>query len=202
MSSRAKSGVNRAKVRVIEVRDSLAKNVALEVELEVREGRVCPDPGRDILLFTVVERHGRNGNVGAAFAKGFGLRKGAIASSLSIPSNNLVAVGTNEDDIWRALSRVNEIQGGLVVVVDGKIVAEVAIPFGGIMSELPADQLIERIWKTEEVVRELGCTFKNPFFTMALTVLSTVPELGLSDRGLVDALRNRIVPVLVEEASP
>ena len=192
--------LKQARVRVIEVSDSLAKNSALEAVLEVRDGRVCADTVRDILHFTVVERHGRNGNVGTAFAKGFGLKKGAIVSSLSIPSNNLVAVGTNEDDIWRGLTRINEMQGGLVVVVEGEIVAEVAIPIGGIMSALPADELIERIWQVEEVVRGLGCTFKNPFFTMALTVLSTVPELGLSDRGLVDALRNRILPVLIEEA--
>jgi adenine deaminase len=187
---------------VIEVRDSEAFNRALDAELPVTDGRVQPEPSRDILAMAMVERYGRNGNVGRAFAKGFGLKRGAIASSLSIPSNNLVAVGTNEEDIWRALAHLEAIQGGFVVVAEGKVLAQVPMPFGGIMSAAPHDGLIVEIRQAEDVARSLGCTLKNPFFTMAQTVLSTLPDLGLTDRGLVNASLGRTVPVLMEEVAP
>jgi adenine deaminase len=187
-----------AKVRVIEVRDSEAFNRALEAELPVVGGNVQPDLGRDMLIMAVVERYRRNGNVGRAFVKGFGLKRGAIASSLSIPSNNLVAVGTNEDDIWRALAHLEEIQGGFVVVDGGKILAQVLLPFGGIMSAEPYDDLVAKIKRADDAARGIGCTLANPFYTMAQTVLSTLPDLGLTDRGLVNASLGRTVPVLVE----
>jgi adenine deaminase len=202
LSVMAKANRSGARARVIEVRDSEAFNRAFEVDLAVADGRVQPDPARDILIISVVERYGRNGNVGRGFVKGFGLKRGAIASSLSIPSNNLVSVGTNEDDIWRALERIEAIQGGFVVVDEGRILAEVPLPFGGIMANTPHAALIGEILRADDAARGLGCTLRNPFYTMAQTVLSTLPDLGLTDRGLVDANRGRTVPVLVEDGSP
>jgi len=194
-------GRSRVKVRVIKVRDGEAFNSAVQAELEVQDGRVQPDPSRDILRIAVVERYGRNGNVGGGFAMGFGLKRGAIATSLSVPSNNLVAVGANEDDLWDAVQRLGKIQGGFVVVAEGRILAEVLLPLGGIMADEPYEDLIANITVAHEAARSLGCTLNQPFFTMAQTVLSTLPELGLTDRGLVNSQIGKTVPVIWEEAN-
>jgi adenine deaminase len=189
----------RARVRVIKVRDAAAFNTAVEAELPVEGGEIQPDVGRDILRMVVVERYGRNGSVGGGFVNGFGLKRGAIATSLSIPSNNIVAVGATEGDLWCAVQRLGENQGGFVVVEEGETVAEVLLPFGGIMAELPFEATIEGITRATEAARRLGCVLEHPFYTMAQTVLSTLPDLGLTDQGLVNSRIGETVPVLLEE---
>jgi adenine deaminase len=192
----------RARVRVIKVKDAAAFNTAVDVELSVVGGEVQPDVSRDILRMVVVERYGRNGNVGGGFVNGFGLKRGAIATSLSIPSNNIVAVGASEEDLWCAVARLGETQGGFVVVEGGRPVAEVPLPFGGIMAECPFEETIEQITRATEAAHRLGCRLPHPFYTMAQTVLSTLPELGLTDQGLVDSTMGKTVPVVLEEAVP
>jgi adenine deaminase len=192
----------RARVRVIKVRDGEAFNSAIEAELPVVEGVVHSDLEQDILRMVVVERYGRNGNVGGGFVQGFGLKRGALASSLSVPSNNLVAVGANEDDLWLAVQRLGENQGGLVVISEGRLLAEVLLSFGGIMAAQPFETLIAEVNAAQEVARSLGCGLKQPFFTMAQTVLSTLPDLGLTDRGLVNSQIGKTVPVVLEGGVP
>jgi adenine deaminase len=196
---RASESARRARVRVIKVKDAAAFNTAIEAELPVVNGEIQPDVDRDILRMVVVERYGRNGGVGGGFVNGFGLKRGAIATSLSVPSNNIVAVGATEDDLWSAVKRLGENQGGFVVVENGRTIAEALFPFGGIMAELPFEQTIERITQAGEAARALGCGLNQPFYTMAQTVLSTLPDLGLTDRGLVNSKIGKTVPVLLEE---
>jgi adenine deaminase len=150
----------------------------------------------------VVERYGRNGNVGGGFVNGFGLKRGAMATSLSIPSNNIVAVGATEEDVWCAVARLGEMQGGFVVVENGMSIAEVPLPFGGIMAENPFEVTIEEITRATQAAHGLGCGLPHPFYTMAQTVLSTLPELGLTDQGLVDSRLGKTVPVVLEEVAP
>jgi adenine deaminase len=199
---RASPTAARARVRVIKVRDAAAFNTAVEAELDVVDGEVQPDVGRDILRMVVVERYGRNGNVGGGFVSGFGLKRGAMATSLSIPSNNIVAVGATEEDLWCAVARLGEIQGGFVVVENGRPIAEVPLPFGGIMAENPFEVTIEEITRATQAAHGLGCGLPHPFYTMAQTVLSTLPELGLTDQGLVDSRLGKTVPVVLEEVAP
>jgi adenine deaminase len=192
--------VSQVEARVIEVEDGDAFNSASTAELPVIEGAVQADVTRDILKIAVVERYGRHGQAGCGFVRGFGLKRGGMATSLSIPSNNIVAVGVTDEDLLLAVEHLKTIQGGFVVVADGAVLADVPLVFGGIMSEEPYETVVEKINIVQCIARDLGCSLLHPFFTMAQTVLSTLPDLGLTDKGLVDARKGEILPVLVESA--
>jgi adenine deaminase len=200
-SVRAPQDATRVKARVLEVMDGDAFNTATNVELEVVDGAVASDVSRDILRIAVVERYGRHGKVGLGFVKGFGLKRGGMATSLSIPSNNIVAVGVTEDDLWQAVQHLGKIQGGFALLADGEVLAEVAMPFGGIMADAPFETVVREIKRGQAAARALGCPLLHPFFTMAQTVLSTLPDLGVTDQGLVNSREGRTVPVLVEQAA-
>lgn len=191
--------VTRATVRVFRVTDQdAAFNTAVEAVLKVSDGLVQPDLENDILKFCVVERYGRNGNVAVGFAQGFGLLRGALAGSTSVPSNNIVAVGTSDNEIWAAVQRLEEIQGGTVVVADGQVLTEVPLPIGGIMAEMPYEKVVEAFTRAQVIAQtSLGCTLKRPFQALAATVLTTLPDLGMTDRGLVDVRTGQFVPVII-----
>src|SRR5262249_17926865 len=117
LALRVAETATKATVRAFRVTDQdAAFNTAVEATLPVVDGEVQPDLEQDVLKFCVVERYGQNGNLAVGFAQGFGLRRGALAASVSVPSNNVVAVGTNDDEIWAAVQHLARIQGGLVVV--------------------------------------------------------------------------------------
>lgn len=196
----APAGRERVKARVIKVIDGDAFNSTLTATLDVSHGLVQPDIANDILKIVVIERYGRGAGVGVGFVRGFGLRRGAIATSLSVPSNNIVAVGVSDDDIWTAIQHLHAIQGGFVTVADGEVLAQMLLPLGGIMAEQPYEEVVAQIQHTQAAARLLGCELIHPFFTMAQTVLSTLPDLGLTDKGLVNARTAQVVPVVIEEA--
>lgn len=188
-----------ARVHVIKARDGAALNQSGIEELQVMDGDVQPDLERDILKMAIIERYGRRGSHTTAFVNGFRLQHGAIATSYSVPSNNIVTVGTNKDDMAIAVEHLAKIQGGFVVVDDGQVLAEVSMRVGGIMSTAPYEEVLADIDKANEAAHTLGCPLQHPFFTMAQTVLSSLPEFGLTDRGLVDVATGKIVDVAVEE---
>ena len=188
-----------ARVRVIKARDGAALNRGSIEELKVLDGDVQPDLERDILKMAIIERYGRRGSHTTAFVNGFHLQRGAIATSYSVPSNNIVTVGTNKDDMAIAVEYLEKIQGGFVVVSDGQVLAEVSMRVGGIMSAAPYEEVLADIDKANDAAHTLGCPLQHPFFTMAQTVLSSLPEFGLTDRGLVDVASGKIVDVVVEE---
>lgn len=194
------TGAGKARVRVIEARDGAAYNRQVLLDLPVVDGLIQPDIAGDVLKMSIVERYGRNGNVAVAFVRGFGLKRGAIATSMSVPANNIVTVGTNDADMWRAVTRLGEINGGFVVVDGGEVVSEVPFPICGMMADMPFETLVERVEATQDVVKELGSPFRHPFLTMAHTVLSTLPELGMTDMGLIDVASGALVPNYVAEA--
>lgn len=187
------------KVRVIQVGDGAALNKCLERELKVEGGEVQPDLEGDILKMAIIERYGRYGNMTNAFVKGFQLQCGAIATSYSVPSNNIVVVGANKEDMTLAVKHLADIQGGFVAVKDGRVLAEVHLQIGGIMSAAPYESLMADVEKANAAAKEMGCPLKHPFFTMAQTVLSSLPDLGLTDRGLVEVSTGKIVGVVVED---
>ncbi|WP_251442838.1 adenine deaminase C-terminal domain-containing protein [Microbacterium sp. USTB-Y] len=174
-----------------------AGNTCEIAELPVRTGRVHPDSEKDIVKFCMVERYGRNGNMAVGFARGFGLRRGAIASSMSLPSNNIVALGVNDDDIWTAIQHLAAIGGGNVAVADGQVLADVKLPIGGIMSTAPFERLVDELERADRVVHdELGSNRLTPFWTMSATVLHTAPELGFTDRGLYNLETDSFMSIL------
>lgn len=195
----APAGANSVPARVIEARDGAAYNKELVIDLPVVDGLVQGDLANDILKIAVVERYGRNGNVAVAFTKGFGLKHGAIATSMSVPANNIVTVGTNDDDMWRAVTRLEEINGGFVVVDKGVVLSEMPFPICGMMSPAPFEEVVVGVETTQDAVRSLGSPFRHPFLTMAHTVLPTLPDLGMTDKGLIDVAASALVSSLIEQ---
>jgi adenine deaminase len=184
------------RVRVIGVEAGQIVTKALEDDPGTANGHATADPGRDLAKMAVIERHRDTGRIGIGFVRGFGLRRGALASSHAHDAHNVVVVGANDDDMAAAANRLREIGGGQVAVADGRVLAEVPCPIGGLLSDLPVEEVAAAVHRMEDAAREaLGATLPSPFMTMSFMALSVVPELKLTDRGLIDVLRSEIVPL-------
>lgn len=196
--SRSTAGVN-SRVRVIGLIPEQIINTCEEAELAVRNGETGPEiaaaPERDILKLAVVERYGKNGNVGVGFVRGFGLKAGALAYSMSHDHHNIVCVGVDEADMAVAVNRIFAMQGGLTVARAGRIEAEMRLPLGGLMSEGDAESVMAELDVMNAAAAALGCPLPAPFMTLSFISLPTVPELGLTDMGLVDVLEHKLIPV-------
>ena len=184
--------------RVFEVVDGDSFNRGFVHTLAVTGEGIQPDPANDILKIAVVERYGLHGKIGTGFVKGFGLKRGALATSISVPFNNVVVVGATDDDIWHAIQRMREIQGGFIAVADGEVLAEAPLRVGGIMSEEPYEVLLASIDKAQAAAAELGCTLTDPFKTLVSTIHTTLPDLGLTDKGLINSRIGVGTTVVVE----
>lgn len=187
--------------RVIQALDGQLITRQALVDPTVLAGHVVQDVEKDIIKIAVVERHGRNGNVAVGLVTGFGLRSGAIAASVAHDAHNVVAVGSNDRDMLIAIERVGEMNGGLVVADGGVIVAEVRLPVAGLMSLSPATALVGQLKQVDEAARALGSRMEQPFMTLSFMCLSVIPELKITDKGLVDAAASRIVPIFTGEES-
>jgi adenine deaminase len=180
-------------VRVIEVVPGQITTGSGSAQVGVEEGSAVADPAADLLKIAVVERHRGTGNVGVAFVRGFGLRSGALASSVAHDSHNVVVVGCTDADIAAAVARVVEMGGGQVVAAGGEVLAELALPIAGLMSPLPAEEVAGAVAGLNREAAGLGCVLEDPFMTMSFLALPVIPELKLTDRGLVDVGRFEIV---------
>lgn len=185
------------KVRVIDLIDRQIINKLMYATLPVRDGNIQIDISQDILKLAVVERYGKTGGVGVGFVRGFKLQKGALAYSMSHDHHNIVVVGTNDKDMAVAVNAVAQMQGGLSIVLDGKVIKEMNLPIGGLMSEKTADEVMEILDGMNEEVKKLGCTMDAPFMSLSFISLPTVPELGLTDMGLIDVLAHTLIDVEV-----
>ena len=161
----------------------------LRLKLPQADGKAIADLERDVIKVAVVERHGRNGNISAGFVKGFGLKRGAIASTVGHDCHNICAVGVDDADMIVAVNRLAEIEGGFVVVAGGKVLAEIALPIAGLMSLDSYDAVRDRLGPLRAAARELGSTLEEPFLQIAFLPLPVIPHLKITDRGLVDVDR-------------
>ena len=163
--------------------------------LKVRtvDGQVISDTERDILKLVVAERHRATGNVGLGMVTGFGLKKGALASSVAHDSHNIVAVGTSDEDIMAAIQEIERLQGGLAAVADGQILASLSLPIAGLLSDEPLEAVVAQLGKLEQKARELGARLPSPFATLSFLALPVIPELKLTDRGLVDVTEFKLI---------
>jgi adenine deaminase len=163
--------------------------------LKVRtvDGRVISDTGRDILKLVVAERHRATGNVGLGMVTGFGLKKGALASSVAHDSHNIVAIGTSNEDIMAAIQEIERLQGGLAAVADGQVLASLGLPIAGLLSDEPLEAVVAQLGKLEQKARELGDRLPSPFATLSFLALPVIPELKLTDLGLVDVTEFRLI---------
>lgn len=155
-------------------------------KLPVKGNETSADLDRDILKVAVIERHGKNGNHANGFVQGFGLKKGAIASTVGHDSHNICVVGANEEDMAIAANRLSDINGGFVVVEDGKVTGEIALPVGGLMSLEPYEHVRDTLHHLRQAAFALGATLEEPFLQLAFLPLPVIPHLKISDRGMVD----------------
>ncbi|MFA5604456.1 MAG: adenine deaminase [Dehalococcoidales bacterium] len=162
-------------------------------KVQVKDGCVCTDTERDILKLVVVERHHASGNIGKGLIKGLGLKRGALATSVGHDSHNVIAAGTNDEDIYIAIKEIERLQGGLTVVADGKVLGSLQLSIGGLMSVEPLETVSDKLQSLKNIAAELGATLPDTFATLSFMALPVIPELRLTDLGLVDVTEFKLV---------
>jgi adenine deaminase len=166
----------------------------LSFDLPARAGGLGADSERDVVKVAVVARHGKNRNIGRGFVHGFGLKRGAIASSVGHDSHNITVVGADDADMAAAVNRIIELQGGFVVASEGRPRAELALPVAGLMSLHPFERVRADLITLRRAAKELlGCTLPEPFLQVAFLPLPVIPHLKITDRGLFDVDRFELV---------
>jgi adenine deaminase len=179
------------KIKVIEIVPNQIVTKTAIVKPKVLDGQIVVDTSRDILKMVVVERHRATGNVGVGFVRGFKLKRGAIGSSVAHDAHNVVVAGTNDADILRVIQELEKLQGGQVAVVDGKAKAELPLPIAGLVSDEPLPKAMKLIDDLNAAAHAMGCDLEAPFMTLSFLSLSPIPELKLTDQGLIDAVHLR-----------
>jgi adenine deaminase len=187
-----------AKIRVIRVIPSQLLTGSDSVEPCVRDGSLVPDPGRDLVKIGVIERHHASGRIGLGFATNIGLRRGAFASTVAHDAHNIVVLGVDDADMAACAMRLAEIGGGIVIADGGRVVEELPLPVAGLMSDRPLADVHERLRSMERRLAAMGVTMSAPFMQLSFLALSVIPELKITDRGLVDVGRFELVPLGIE----
>lgn len=165
----------------------------IHISPKIEHGQIVSDTERDYLKLICVERYGQTGNVGLGLVHGFGLKAGALASTVGHDHHNLLAVGTNDGDLLVACQRLEKLGGGFVAVNEGSILAEVALPIGGLIADEPLEHMRDKLDKLEAAAITLGNTNPSPFMTLSFLGLAVIPELRLTDMGLVKVMQSRLV---------
>ena len=185
-------------IRVIGVVPGQLLTRSVVVEPSVRDGSIVADPARDLVKIAVLERHHASGRAGLGFATNIGLQRGAFASTVAHDAHNVVLLGVDDADMAACACRMAEIGGGIVVAEGGRVVEELPLPVAGLMSDQPLAQVYERLSSMERRLAGMGVSIAAPFMTLSFLALSVIPELKITDRGLVDVVRFELVPLGVE----
>jgi adenine deaminase len=186
------------RARVIGVIDGESVTKHLIEMLPTRNRKLEVNLKKDILKVAVVERHKQTGNVGRGLVKGFGLKKGAVASSVAHDSHNLIVVGTNDSDMAKAISVLAEKNGGIVIISNEEIRGLLELPIAGLMSEQSAKTVSHKMRQFKNALTELGCKLREPFMALSFLALPVIPELRITDKGLVDVQKMQFVPIIVD----
>lgn len=187
------------KVRVIGVVPDQLITECLLLEPSVQDGQAVADPERDLLKMAVVERHRGSGNVGLGFVKGVGLKRGAIAGTVAHDHHNLVVIGADDRSMLTAARAVADAGGGQAAAEGEKVLALLPLPIAGLMSDLPIEEVRQRMTQLISSARALGSPLHDPFMAMSFLVLEVIPQLKLTDRGLIDVERFELVPLFLSE---
>ncbi len=180
------------KIKVIEIIPQQIVTKSTVAIPKIVEDQIVSDVARDILKMVVVERHHATGNVGVGFVRGFKLQRGAIASTVAHDAHNVVVAGVSDADILLAIESLEKMGGGQVVVADGKIKAALRLPIAGLVSDQPLEKVIAEVSALDAAAKELGCDLDAPLMTLSFLSLSSIPELKLTDQGLIDAVKMEI----------
>lgn len=188
----------RGSCRVIEIIPDqlITRHRIIKPKLNGRE--VISDSKRDILKLFVLERHTASGRIGKGLVKGFGIKKGAAATSIAHDSHNIIAVGVNDTDIFKAVIHINKMGGGMAVVADDEVLAEVRLPIAGLMSDKPLPEVAEAVERLNKTLRILGSKLNDPIMTLSFLALPVIPELKLTDYGLIDVKEFKTVDLFVK----
>lgn len=194
----APEGVSSVTVRAIEVSRERTQTKEVSVTMPVRDGKICWQ-GSGCLLAMVIERHGKNGNIGYGFLTGDCLKEGAAATTYCHDHHNLLVAGANPEDMQMAVRRIRELNGGFLTVKDGHILAELALPVAGLLSETPLADTAKDLGAVRRSLEELGYVHYNPIMSFGTLGLPVSPALKITDKGLVDVKESKIVPLIITQ---
>ncbi len=189
-----RTGGNRVETPVIGILPGKIITEHLSFDVAPEDGDKRPDLARDLVKIAVIERHGVNGNRATGFVKGFGLKKGAIASTVCHDHHNIAVVGVDYADMALAATRLGEIEGGFVVVEGGRVLAELPLPVAGLMSLASFEEVREALVALRAAARSLGVVLEEPFLQLAFLALPVIPHLKITDFGMVDVDRFEVIP--------
>jgi adenine deaminase len=189
-----RTGGNRVETPVIGVIPGKIITEHLTYQIPPVDGDKRPDIGRDLVKIAVLERHGVNGNLATGFVKGFGLQRGAIGTTICHDHHNIAVVGADYDDMALAANRLGEIEGGFVVVENGRVLAEIPLPLAGLMSLGSFEEVRAGLVKLRAAAASLGVTLEEPFLQLAFLCLPVIPHLKITDHGMVDVDRFEVMP--------
>lgn len=187
-----------SKARVINV---IPNEIITKMSIEqpkIESGYVVPDIERDILKIAVIERHMASGRIAKGLVRGFKLKKGAIASSISHDSHNIVVIGTHDGDMYQAAVGVVKMQGGIAAALNGQVIESLPLPVAGLISDRSAEYVKSKIKRLREVARYFGSQLPDPFMAMSFLTLVPIPEIKITDRGIVDSKNFKIVSLFVK----
>jgi adenine deaminase len=186
------------RIRVMRVIPAQLLTGSESVEPSVKEGCIVADPSRDLVKIAVVERHHATGRIGIGFATNVGLKRGAFASTVAHDAHNIVILGVDDGDMAACVTRLAHIGGGIVIAEGGHVVEELPLPIAGLMSDLPLAEVHKRLRSMEGRLQQMGVTMAAPFMTLSFLALSVIPELKITDQGLVDVNRFELVPLGID----
>ena len=193
---RLKIRISGNRVRVIELIAGQIYTRQVIEDVPVREnGEVMADPARDLLKIAVIERHRATGNIGLGFVRGFGFKNGALGSSVAHDSHNIIVIGTNDRDMYLAAVKVIEIGGGHVVVSGNKVLGSIPLPIAGLLSDRSLEELVSEEERLLAAARGLGARPASPFIKLSFLALPVIPELKITDKGLIDVGRFEVVDI-------
>jgi adenine deaminase len=187
-----------SRIRVIQMRPGQIVTGEQMMEPRVEAGTIVADPSRDVAKLAVIERHEGAGNIGIGFVTGFGLKHGAIASTVGHDSHNLAVLGVNDADMLVAARALAACGGGQCAVRDGRVLAVLELPIAGLMSDRPAMEVIVKQRALLDATRTLGCGIDDPFMPLSFMCLPVIPKLKVTDLGLVDVERFAVVELETE----
>jgi adenine deaminase len=187
-----------AEVRVIEITPLKVNTHERHIKVPVKNGLIQADPSNDVLKAVVFERHHYTGTKAFGFIKGFHIKEGAMASTVAHDAHNLLVIGTNDEDMSIVANALNECGGGMAVAKGGKLIGLLPLPIAGLMNDKSAEEMSKFVENISRAWESIGCDIASPYMTMAGIPLACIPEIRLTNRGLVDCTTFKLVPLEVE----
>lgn len=191
----SRSNQDKTKVNVINIIENSARTEKMTAMLGVEQGIIQPDVEQDIIRLACIERHRGTGQISLGFTHGFQLKAGAVASTVAHDSHNLIVMGINEQDMAFAANELVKMGGGMIVVKNGKVLAQVPMTIAGLMSDKSLLEVVKEVAELEKAWKQIGCPLNAPFMTFSLIALPVIPEIRISNRGIVDVTQFKLIEV-------